>query len=230
MSKIPGKQIALNTDPNLGTSNETVSSQYAIKQYVDTKVSESAAVIYTYNIAQATPSPAVINHNLNTFDYIASVYDSVTGEDIIVNLDRVSSNTLEVSYGSLDNDLTVLIFAGDGSYASTSGQAAANNTVNVQTISTNTTVDENAGFLNVDSSGGEITITLPATPKNGQQITVFDFAGNANNDNIIISGNGKLINGFSYVYLNTAFTSIILTFNGTVWSAQLCSAPLEYIP
>lgn len=220
MGKISGKQIALNTDPNLGLSNDAIASQYAIKQYVDTKVAEASAVIYTFTITQATVSPAVINHNLNTFNYITTVYDSVTGEDVVVNVDRVSPNTVQVSYGTLDNDLTFLIFAGDGSLAGTSGIAVPNpqsNEVGLEIItnaSFNATTSSHFLHYNHNTAG---TIYLPSTPKFGQQIIISDMTGNGNINNITINGNGKLINGSSNAIINTSYGSIMLIYNNTNW-------------
>lgn len=108
MAKIPGKQIVLDTNPNLGTSDQNIPSQRAIKEYVDTR----SSIMYTATIVASTPSPVTINHNLNSNTYLVNVYDNVTKEDIVVEVDRTDLNNVTISYTSNPNDLIVLIFAG----------------------------------------------------------------------------------------------------------------------
>lgn len=47
----------------------------------------------------------------------------------------------------------------------------------------------------VDTSGGSVTLTLPAAPAVGNEIQVFDAAGNAATNNITIDRNSVKING-----------------------------------
>ena len=107
MPKIPGKQIHLDTSPTLGTSDIIVSSQKAIKSYVDS----TAAVVYTATILANTTSPVTIAHNLNSTTYLVNVYDNSTKEDIVVDVDRTDLNHVTIGYTSNPNDLIVLIFA-----------------------------------------------------------------------------------------------------------------------
>jgi hypothetical protein len=73
-------------------------------------------------------------------------------------------------------------------------------------------------FIPVDSSGGVITINLPASPATGKGYTIADINGNAVTNNITISGNGFLISGGGSYVLNTAFQSVTLVFNGVNWT------------
>ena len=107
MAKIPGKQIILDTNPNLGTSDQNIPSQKAIKEYVDTR----SSVMYTATIAANTTSPVTIPHNLNSNTYLVNVYDNVTKEDIVAEVDRTDLNNVTIGYTSHPNDLIVLIFA-----------------------------------------------------------------------------------------------------------------------
>lgn len=69
------------------------------------------------------------------------------------------------------------------------------------------------------SAIGSGTYYLPPSPLTGQEITVIDQDGDAEDFNIIIDGNGKLISGENQAILNTNYGSITLVYNGTSWFA-----------
>jgi hypothetical protein len=220
MTKIKGKQIELNTNPNLGTSDKIIASQYAIKQYVDNMISQNQAIIYTFTISSSTSSPATISHSLNTFDLMTVVYDQVTKEDVIVNVDRLNANQIQISYGTITNDLRVLIFAADTAIAGTSGldfSSEDKNTVDVEIFTSsifNATPDTH--YLHYNGSTACV-VNLPSNPKLNQQIIVSDFIGQAATNNITISGNGKLINGNVSALIDTPFGSTMFIYNGINW-------------
>lgn len=71
----------------------------------------------------------------------------------------------------------------------------------------------------VDSSGGAITITLPATvPTNGWSTTIKDIGGAVSTNNITISGNGHNIDGSASVVLVTAYSSKTIMAIGGAWA------------
>ena len=61
-------------------------------------------------------------------------------------------------------------------------------------ITTNTTATASQGFF-VNTSGGAVTLTLPATPTQGDEVAFVDYAGTAATDNITIGRNGENIQG-----------------------------------
>lgn len=73
-------------------------------------------------------------------------------------------------------------------------------------------------FIPVDSSGGIITINLPALPLSGKGYTIADITGHAAANNITINGNGFLINGASTFVLNTNYQKLSVVFNGLNWT------------
>lgn len=80
-------------------------------------------------------------------------------------------------------------------------------------------------FITTDSTGGALTITLPAVPGTGRKVVVYDGAGQAAaGGNITIDGNGNNIaaagTSAATKLINTAYESYILTFNGTLWCGQ----------
>ena len=67
----------------------------------------------------------------------------------------------------------------------------------------------------VDTSGGVVTVTLPASPSVGNEVTIIDGKGSFNTNNLTVNRNGSNINGaasnltvstngeaFTLVYLN----------------------------
>jgi hypothetical protein len=50
-------------------------------------------------------------------------------------------------------------------------------------------------FVKADTSGGAITLTLPASPNDNDQIIVWDITGSFNSNNCTIDGNGKHVMG-----------------------------------
>ena len=80
-------------------------------------------------------------------------------------------------------------------------------------------------FITTDTTGGAMTVTLPATPGTGRTVVVYDGAGQAaTGGNVTIDGNGNNIaaSGVSAAskLINTAYESYILTYNGTIWCGQ----------
>lgn len=79
--------------------------------------------------------------------------------------------------------------------------------------------------ISTDTTGGIMTVTLPATPATGRTLVIYDGAGQAAiGGAVTIDGNGNNIaaGGTSAATkaINTAFESYTLYFNGTVWLGQ----------
>jgi hypothetical protein len=72
-------------------------------------------------------------------------------------------------------------------------------------------------FLGVDVAA-PATVNLPPTPTTGQVLIIKDIDGDANTNNITVSGNGNTIDGAATYVLNTDYASITLVFNGTEWN------------
>ena len=66
---------------------------------------------------------------------------------------------------------------------------------------------------------GQGTYYLPPSPLKGQEITIIDRDGDAEVWNIIIDGNGNLINGETQAILNSNYGSMTFVFEGYNWFA-----------
>ena len=131
----------------------------------------------------------------------------------------VASNvtfTLPTADGTADQ---VLKTDGSGalSFATVSGGAAWQSVV----TSSLTVVAKNGYFIN--TSGGVITATLPASPTFGDFISFIDYAGTFDTNNLTIARNGKNIQGVAEnltVSVERAGLTLVFTDNTQGWLLQ----------
>lgn len=72
-------------------------------------------------------------------------------------------------------------------------------------------------FIGIDSSGGVVTVTLPATGYKGQEYTIADVAGAAATHNITVAGNGHNIDGAANATISTNYGKVTVVFTGSIW-------------
>lgn len=65
---------------------------------------------------------------------------------------------------------------------------------------------------------GPSTIVLPLNPDLGKIYVIKDGTGDAFTNNIMVDGNGKLIDGQTALVLAQDFVSATLVYNGTGWN------------
>jgi len=102
---------------------------------------------------------------------------------------------------SVSSDLTFTLPATDGS----SGQALVTNGsgvlsfasagLSLQSVKTANFTAVKGEAYPVNTTSASITVTLPATPSAGDQVQIFDYAGTADTNQIIIDRNGNKIEG-----------------------------------
>ena len=117
----------------------------------------------------------------------------------------------------------VQILSGTGGVVLDSGLTV--NVTNVATAATPYAVLGSDYVIETNSTGGVLTLTLPAAPATGRTLVIYDGAGQAAiGGNITIDGNGKNVaaSGSSAAtkLLNTAYESMTLYYNGTLWMGQ----------
>ena len=74
-----------------------------------------------------------------------------------------------------------------------------------------------ANRYGVNTSGGSVTVTLPASPGNGDAILFIDANLTFTTNNLILSGNGNNINGSSTFTNSTSGLRVGVMYNGTQW-------------
>lgn len=69
-----------------------------------------------------------------------------------------------------------------------------------------------------DTSGGAITVTLPASPSSGDRVLVQDVSGDAATNTLTIGRNGQTIDGDAADFtINVNYFGTGLEFDGTTW-------------
>jgi len=86
----------------------------------------------------------------------------------------------------------------------------------IPVVSSDDTIAGGEGCVPVDSSGGVVTITLPASPQDGTMLTIYDDGGSAGTNTITIAPNtGHSIAGASTITTNNGIRRYM--FGGGVW-------------
>ena len=81
-------------------------------------------------------------------------------------------------------------------------------------------------FIFADSASSAFDVTLPASPIQGDRVSVMDITGNLATNNITLQGNGNNIMGSSTSALDIDFSTTEVIFNGTEWRTDIDAAAL----
>lgn len=80
------------------------------------------------------------------------------------------------------------------------------------------TENDHVIFVDTNAAAGNVTLTLPATPRDGQIYLVIDSTNNAATNNIILGRNGNNIDGGAANYtMNTNGSRVQVVSDGTDW-------------
>ncbi len=114
---------------------------------------------------------------------------------------------------------SVLVRANDGTVKTVAGSSLGdkNNIYSYSAVTSNVTLSTGSTYVILANPSAEFTITLPATPTNGQVFKIKDISGQALTYNVIISGNGKNIDGYPMARINTDYGAFELIYNGIAW-------------
>lgn len=96
-----------------------------------------------------------------------------------------------------------------------SGTVVIDNTLSPYTVAANVSI------VAVNTSGGAVTVNLPASVKLYRCILIKDVTGNAGANNITISGNGNNIDGAGSITLNVNYQSRFIQGTGSDWNILL---------
>jgi hypothetical protein len=214
---------AISTDTSLGTSSTLLSSQGAIKAYVDAQIDteDTIAELNDTNIGSLAAGHILV------YDNTASVWDNVAlsgGDGLTATLGDgtlalaldlksnggavIESNELAVDLGA--SSITGTLAVGDGG----TGATTLNDLI---TLTTHTqgnyvaTVTAGTGLTSNGATSGEgVTHSLSVDASQGQITTVGDLATGT-----IASGFGTINNGSNTITTTGLVTAGALTVNGT---------------
>jgi hypothetical protein len=153
------------------------------------------------------------SNTIQSFTSNLSSYVTLTGTQTLTNK-TLSSPTLTGAVTAGGSTGTA------GQYLQTTGTGVqwANIATGISytLVNSNTNAVSGQGYL-ANTIGGSFTITLPASPQNGNYVVIADDA-NFNNNNLTIAGNGSSIDGYNAnLIADVAGVAITLVFDGTTW-------------
>ncbi|MFV2015737.1 MAG: hypothetical protein ACC656_09935 [Candidatus Heimdallarchaeota archaeon] len=100
MSRIPSKQIVLDTDATLTNNSDIlISSQKAIKKYVDDSTGSIVVSYKTTIIGDDTTTTFAVTHNLNTDDTLVQIVETGSNKETIgATISRPDTNNINVAF------------------------------------------------------------------------------------------------------------------------------------
>lgn len=156
---------------------------------------------------------------------------SVLATDEIVSIGTISTQSTTIAVGSNGSSLpqSIINVASTTGFP-TSGFILVVTSNGAQVVQYTNVAGGNSftgctGGTGTMSTGGAVsslfTVNLPAAPATGDTYTIKDSNGSAGNNNILINGNGKNIDGSATLLVMTNFTQVNLVYNGTSWISAL---------
>lgn len=198
--------------------NEVANKSFVLTSVVDNQATwvetdgSAAATTFDGDSGSATPSGGVLNIVGST-----GITTSASGNTVSIAVTGAEASSFQADSGTAAPLAGVVILAGAGTVAT----SATGNTVtftgsgggssNVTLVNTSPYVVQPTDFLlDVDCSGGPITIQLPDTPTAGKAVIVKDFTGNSAFNNITVTtvSGSTLIDGQPSFTININFQSI----------------------
>jgi len=97
--------------------------------------------------------------------------------------------------------------------------------ISVNNLPTSTTVEVTTAYtatvydrILADSTGAAFTITLPATPLDGDTVQIIDVASQFGTNNVTVARNGELINGVADdLVLDVVGSVVSLVYTGATY-------------
>lgn len=166
---------------------------------------------------------------LNAVSGVTNSCITIGSNDIVVKSTSVSITGTTVNIGGTvllttapfagSTSDSVLVRANDGTVKTVAGSSLGdkNNIYSYSAVTSNVTLSTGSTYVILANPSAEFTITLPATPTNGQVFKIKDISGQALTYNVIISGNGKNIDGYPMARINTDYGAFELIYNGIAW-------------
>ena len=135
------------------------------------------------------------------------VFQDATTRESSGSIKTLTVKTVSGSGVLIPSGATVLVYS-DGTNVNLGMKTKGYITVNSSTVTAYTASAGEQIFVN--TTANPITITLPATPATGDEITFIDARGTFNSNNLILNRNGQPI--------NTGTSNLTLTTNGQAFT------------
>jgi hypothetical protein len=175
------------------------------------------------NVTSGTDGDILLNATAGTAGTIGLT------ADVSINLTAATTNINSTNFNvtgtttfntvasgdSTQDSVLVRTSTGEIRQVSPTNLGEDNNNYDITIINANTTLDETNYVILVNSDTLEITITLPATPIDGQAYKIKDYTGNALDNNIIINGNGNPIDDGGAT-INTDYGALEIVYSQTL--------------
>ena len=139
---------------------------------------------------------------------------------------KVSGNIPGFSAG-LTNNIATSLITGLSDFVTNLVNFGTQNRTTNQSSSSITLLNSDAEFLAVTTSAVPVTVTLPSSPVKGRVFNIKDASGNANVNNITVSGNGINIDGKPNYVINSVFGGLNLVYNSNQWLISYPSNPVS---
>ena len=147
----------------------------------------------------------------NTVSKVWMIENATTGGQTIT-IKQGSGGTVNVANGSK----SMIVTDGAGAGAAVLDASTAGGVAYV-TKTANYTTANLEGVL-ADTSGGAFTVTLPASPNEGDQVVVADAGASFGTNNCTVGRNGSTINGVAQdLVLDITGVSVQFVYDGSTW-------------
>ena len=138
------------------------------------------------------------------------IFEDATTRESSGTIKTLTMKTVSGTGVAIPSGATVLVYS-DGTNVNSGLQTKGYITVNSSTVTAYTTVAGEQIFANTTTAA--ITITLPASPSTGDEVTIIDARGTFATNNLTVDRNGQPINtGTSNLALSTNGQAITLVY------------------
>ncbi len=156
---------------------------------------------------------STLNINQAILNLSGNTSVKITGATVCIGGSTAVKLTSTPSTGSVSDPF--LVRATDGTIKTVG--SVANNIYSHSAVTTSVALNTGSTYVILaNSPSASITITLPATPRDGQVFKIKDVGGAALTNNIIINGNGNNIDGAACGLINTSYGALELMYETTL--------------
>jgi hypothetical protein len=194
---------------------------------------------YVHSYVTGGTTVLTANNGLHKFGTIVSLGGALTGNTTIgagvsdlninvVNLNLTGGTAINLTSPivtlqttppvGLTSDAVLVWNSGDKKIKTVSGAALGdkNNIYSHSAVTTSVLLTTGSSYVILVNNSAPVTITLPATPINGQVFKIKNVSGTAVTNIITVAGNGKNIDGSASGLINTDYGALELIYDTTL--------------